>query len=92
MTAEGSATLWKSGICFRSPCRRKPCRPRCFWRREWRIVGQLAGGVVHDFNNILSVIAGTIEILAEAVRKADLANMIRAAPAPDSIVVNVELT
>jgi hypothetical protein len=38
------------------------------------------------------VIAGTIEILADAVRKADLANMIRAAPAPSSIVVNVELT
>jgi len=31
------------------------------------IVGQLTGGVVHDFNNILTVISGTIEILAEAV-------------------------
>jgi signal transduction histidine kinase len=31
------------------------------------IVGQLAGGVLHDFNNILTVISGTIEILAEAV-------------------------
>lgn len=31
------------------------------------IVGQLTGGVVHDFNNILTVIAGTIEILADAV-------------------------
>ena len=31
------------------------------------IVGQLTGGVVHDFNNILTVITGTIEILAEAV-------------------------
>jgi CheY-like chemotaxis protein len=31
------------------------------------IVGQLTGGIVHDFNNILTVIAGTIEILAEAV-------------------------
>jgi signal transduction histidine kinase len=31
------------------------------------IVGQLTAGVVHDFNNILTVIAGTIEILAEAV-------------------------
>jgi CheY-like chemotaxis protein len=31
------------------------------------IVGQLTGGVVHDFNNILTVIAGTIEILQEAV-------------------------
>jgi CheY-like chemotaxis protein len=31
------------------------------------IVGQLTGGVVHDFNNILTVIIGTIEILAEGV-------------------------
>lgn len=31
------------------------------------IVGQLTSGVVHDFNNILTVISGTIEILAEAV-------------------------
>ncbi|WFU41369.1 PAS domain S-box protein [Bradyrhizobium sp. CB82] len=32
-------------------------------------VGQLTGGVAHDFNNILTVITGTIEILAEAVQK-----------------------
>ncbi|MBR0779634.1 PAS domain S-box protein [Bradyrhizobium diazoefficiens] len=32
-------------------------------------VGQLTGGVAHDFNNILTVITGTIEILADAVRK-----------------------
>jgi signal transduction histidine kinase len=31
------------------------------------IVGQLAGGILHDFNNILTVVTGTIEILAEAV-------------------------
>lgn len=30
-------------------------------------VGQLTGGVAHDFNNILTVITGTIDILAEAV-------------------------
>jgi signal transduction histidine kinase len=38
------------------------------------IMGQLAGGVLHDFNNILTVITGTIEILAAAVAdRADLA-------------------
>jgi len=31
------------------------------------IVGQLAGGIVHDFNNILTVITGMIDILAERV-------------------------
>jgi PAS domain S-box-containing protein len=30
-------------------------------------VGQLTGGVAHDFNNVLTVITGTIGILAEAV-------------------------
>src|SRR4029078_10830312 len=30
-------------------------------------VGQLTGGVAHDFNNILTVITGTIGILEEAV-------------------------
>jgi PAS domain S-box-containing protein len=32
-------------------------------------IGQLTGGVAHDFNNILTVITGTIEILSEAVAK-----------------------
>ena len=31
-------------------------------------IGQLTGGVAHDFNNILTVITGTIEILEDAVR------------------------
>src|SRR5262249_49210473 len=30
-------------------------------------VGQLTGGVAHDFNNMLTVILGTIEILADGV-------------------------
>jgi PAS domain S-box-containing protein len=30
-------------------------------------IGQLTGGVAHDFNNILTVITGTIDILADAV-------------------------
>jgi signal transduction histidine kinase len=31
------------------------------------VVGQLAGGILHDFNNVLTVITGMIDILAEAV-------------------------
>jgi hypothetical protein len=30
-------------------------------------VGQLTGGIAHDFNSILTVITGTIEILADAI-------------------------
>ncbi len=31
-------------------------------------IGQLTGGVAHDFNNILTVITGTIEILADELK------------------------
>src|SRR5882672_1162079 len=48
-------------------------------------IGQLTGGVAHDFNNILTVITGTIEILGEAVKDrpylAQITNMISAAAA-----------
>jgi PAS domain S-box-containing protein len=41
-------------------------------------VGQLTGGVAHDFNNILTVITGTIGILEEAVAdRPDLAAVAR---------------
>ena len=40
---------------------------QAFRAQRMEVVGQLTGGIVHDFNNILTVIAGTIEILSEAV-------------------------
>ncbi|MEH2536313.1 MULTISPECIES: ATP-binding protein [unclassified Bradyrhizobium] len=48
-------------------------------------IGQLTGGVAHDFNNILTVITGTIEILSDAVKDrphlAQITNLISGAAA-----------
>jgi CheY-like chemotaxis protein len=45
----------------------EPAQAQAALAQRMEIVGRLTGGIVHDFNNILTVIIGTIGILAEAV-------------------------
>jgi nitrogen-specific signal transduction histidine kinase len=51
-----------------------------FERESWgvAVIGQVAPGILHDFNNVLTVITGTIDILAQAVAdRPDLAAVAR---------------
>jgi CheY-like chemotaxis protein len=65
----------RTGTADLGNCRTMPQKPlaaeaaqalQCQTQRM-AIVGHLTGGVVHDFNNLLTVIIGTIEVLEEAV-------------------------
>jgi len=49
------------------PAQKAFAAEKVFLAQRTEIVGRLTGGIAHDLNNILTVITGTIGILAEAV-------------------------
>lgn len=66
-SAEEMATRFQRNIERLSPPDLASTERQVSDREGIAILGQVAGGILHDFNNILTVITGTIDILAEAV-------------------------
>jgi signal transduction histidine kinase len=73
----GATAPSRSGVAAAQPARRQlnPIHDRA---QRIAIMGELAGGILHEFNNILTVVSGTIDILAlAAVERPQLAAVVR---------------